>query len=432
VTTASMATTVTKKVLCYLCDMPRYPWAIITEFSEPVCRGCVNYEGPDRIDVIIENARKMKRAFALADLVTTGQIKRDVGQQLGGGGSRPPSTSREVYVNGPNSVGVGEGGGRYLVTSVGASLQSGVKRPVEEVVAQQRKVQATDIVMARSQMVNGGIDQNGVTSNSVRALASSQARLPMDVQTDKVKAALIRGGSFDNTSTSKTSMAPGALPMWPMLPDHLGGGGGPGGVPPVVGVSASGGVSTSGGVPLFVGVSTSGGVSPISGSRPSSRSSTASNGGEQLGRMMMPASVAGVKLAVAGVAGSVSLGVPTGGSTGGGQVTSSSEGGNRSKESCQDGSSAVAPDGSPILRCTLCTHRLEDTHFVQCPTTHNHKFCFPCSKESIRKQGAGSEVFCPSGERCPLAGSTVPWAFMQGEITTILAEKGGGGGEEKK
>jgi len=136
-----MATTVTKKVLCYLCDMPRYPWAIITEFSEPVCRGCVNYEGPDRIDVIIENARKMKRAFALADLVTTGQIKRDVGQQLGGGGgSRPPSTSREVYVNGPNGVGVGEGGGRYLVTSVGPSLQSGVKRPVEEVVAQQRKV----------------------------------------------------------------------------------------------------------------------------------------------------------------------------------------------------------------------------------------------------------------------------------------------------
>jgi len=172
---------------------------------------------------------------------------------------------------------------------------------VEEVVAQQRKVPATDMIMARSQMVNGVLDQNGV--NAVRALPSSQARLSMDVQTEKVKAALIRGTNFDNTSTT-------------------------------------------------------------------------------------------------------------------------------SKPSISDGTT-VAPDGSPILRCTICTHRLEDTHFVQCPTTANHKFCFPCSKESIRKQGAGSEVFCPSGERCPLAGSTVPWAFMQGEITTILAEKGGGG-EEKK
>jgi len=35
---------------------------------------------------------------------------------------------------------------------------------------------------------------------------------------------------------------------------------------------------------------------------------------------------------------------------------------------------------------------------------------------------SNSEVFCPSGERCPLGNSNVPWAFMQGEISTILAE----------
>ena len=33
------------------------------------------------------------------------------------------------------------------------------------------------------------------------------------------------------------------------------------------------------------------------------------------------------------------------------------------------------------------------------------------------------QAFCPSGERCPLQGSTVPWAFMQEEIETILGEK---------
>lgn len=102
------------------------------------------------------------------------------------------------------------------------------------------------------------------------------------------------------------------------------------------------------------------------------------------------------------------------------------------------------------LRCTLCNgmccislflsfiiniflpERLEDTHFVQCPSVTTHKFCFPCSRESIRKQqqvsqsnsGPG-EVYCPSGARCPLLGSSVPWAFMQNEILTILAEDHG-------
>ena len=73
------------------------------------------------------------------------------------------------------------------------------------------------------------------------------------------------------------------------------------------------------------------------------------------------------------------------------------------------------------LCCTICHEHLEDTHFVQCPSVPSHKFCFPCSRESIKAQGATGEVYCPSGEKCPLVGSNVPWAFMQGEIATILA-----------
>jgi len=90
----------------------------------------------------------------------------------------------------------------------------------------------------------------------------------------------------------------------------------------------------------------------------------------------------------------------------------------------------VGPDGQPILKCTNCVGKLEDTHFVQCPSNTNHKFCFSCCKASIVKQG--SEAYCPSGDRCPLQGSTVPWAFMQEEIDTILAEKTGPPPPDKK
>ncbi|RZC36158.1 hypothetical protein BDFB_006106, partial [Asbolus verrucosus] len=88
-----------------------------------------------------------------------------------------------------------------------------------------------------------------------------------------------------------------------------------------------------------------------------------------------------------------------------------------------DNVAPAAPATTATLKCTLCQERLEDTHFVQCPSVPHHKFCFPCSRESIKRQGAGSEVYCPSGEKCPLANSNVPWAFMQGEIATILGEE---------
>lgn len=55
-------------------------------------------------------------------------------------------------------------------------------------------------------------------------------------------------------------------------------------------------------------------------------------------------------------------------------------------------STGSEPVTAPALKCTLCQGRLEDTHFVQCPSVPHHKFCFPCSRDSIKRQGAGSEV----------------------------------------
>lgn len=63
-----------------------------------------------------------------------------------------------------------------------------------------------------------------------------------------------------------------------------------------------------------------------------------------------------------------------------------------SSEGATAQSTGSEPVTAPALKCTLCQGRLEDTHFVQCPSVPHHKFCFPCSRDSIKRQGAGSEV----------------------------------------
>ena len=48
---------------CFLCEVPRGSWAMISDFSEPMCCACCNYEGLDRIEEVIAKAREPLKTF---------------------------------------------------------------------------------------------------------------------------------------------------------------------------------------------------------------------------------------------------------------------------------------------------------------------------------------------------------------------------------
>uniref|UniRef100_A0A8C4R5R0 C2H2-type domain-containing protein n=1 Tax=Eptatretus burgeri TaxID=7764 RepID=A0A8C4R5R0_EPTBU len=72
---------------CSLCDLPRASWAMLWSFSEPVCRGCVNYEGVDQVEVTLSRTRVVKQfglngSSAVNDEVMNGSLNPGVDPSL--------------------------------------------------------------------------------------------------------------------------------------------------------------------------------------------------------------------------------------------------------------------------------------------------------------------------------------------------------------
>lgn len=384
---------------CYLCDLPKMPWTVVWDFSEVVCRGCVNYEGANQIEFLIASARQLKRTHGMQD-----------------GNVRSPGPSPNKHGTSARVEATGDGG-----------------RPHSD---RFDRVGRGEITGSTIRVPPNGLHRDGQPPQEVNRQSPSGSRRPMigaaippNLVTQSIAGlppGLLAGMPAGLTARTAPMSSPMIFPA-PVLAEmsrrQLGIGMG---IAPFITPELERELSSSQNQPktqthtVVAGSSTSkstnlasssfsmaGGVSQTSPKPASSparqpRPLTARSGGEPLGSS-----------ASAEAATTAAAALPHSGAS---ELASASANNSHS--------------AGNNLSCTLCHERLEDTHFVQCPSVPGHRFCFPCTRVYIQSRRGDGEVYCPSGERCPLDTSpnSPPWAFMQGEISTILGTGAAGSG----
>ncbi|KAM4589307.1 interferon regulatory factor 2-binding protein 1 [Fundulus diaphanus] len=368
---------------CYLCDLPKMPWTVVWDFSEVVCRGCVNYEGANQIEFLIASARQLKRSHGMQD----GNV-RSPGPSPNKHGSLAraesgPDGGRQ-HAERFDRGGRGEGGGSAIRVPPNGMHRDG--QPPQEVNRQSPS-------SSRRPMIGAAIPPNLVTQSIAGIPPGLLPGMPagLTARTAPMSSPMIFPAPV-LAEMSRRQLGIG-IPSFitPELERELSSSQGQAKSQTQSGGSKSTSLSSSS-------FSMAGGVSqtspkPASSPARQQRPPTARSGAEPLGS----------------------------GSSAEAATTAAALPNNGASELGSASVSNTHPTGN-ALSCTLCQERLEDTHFVQCPSVSGHRFCFPCTRVYIQSRRGDGEVYCPSGERCPLDNSpnSPPWAFMQGEVHTIL------------
>lgn len=344
---------------CYLCDLPKMPWTVVWDFSEVVCRGCVNYEGANQIEFLIASARQLKRSHGMQD-----------------GTVRSPGPSPNKHGSSGRGGGGGGGGGEVME---GAGGGGGGGRPHTERFDRGGRGESTASAV---RVPPNGLHRDGPPPPEVNRQSPSGSRrhmlgaaIPPSLVPQSIAGiphGLLAGMPAGLTARTAPMNSPMIFPA-PVLAEmnrrqQLGLGMG---IAPFITPELERELSSAqpkSQVHAAIGAGSGGGKS--TGLPSSSSSSSSSVAGSVSQTSPKPASSpARQPRPLASRSGAE----PLGSSSSAEAATTAAALPHSGASELGSASASNSHSTGNTLSCTLCHERLEDTHFVQCPSVPGHR-----------------------------------------------------------